>query len=112
MSNLYYSPEQFGLEMMSFEDDTLSYEFDILAFWVNCDGVVYSASDSGCSCPVPFEDYHSLCELERVCSVDHAKAIFKSWGKGSPDDKRKLIKWIEHYLDPIVELCLTERLIK
>lgn len=112
--NYYYNPAEAGLEMLSFEDDNLSYEFDILAFWSTKDGVVYSASDSGCSCPVPFEDYTSLAELERVGSVKQALCIFDGWNKGyngnksDSSSKRKLKKWMEDNLCPIVEEALRQ----
>lgn len=82
--------------MLSFEDGSLDYEFDILAFWAK-DGVVYSASDSGCSCPTPFEDFNSLQELERVGSVEHAESIFKDWNQGrkvDPHERRNLVEWV------------------
>ena len=107
MTNYYYNPAEAGLEMLSFEDDSLSYEFDILAFWATQDGVVYSASDSGCSCPVPFEDYTSFEKLERVGSAEQAESIFKAWNEGygrkrvDPSEMRKLSKWIDNKLCPL-----------
>lgn len=104
MQNYYYDPASAGLEMISFEDADLSYEFDILAFWATQDGVVYSASDSGCSCPTPFEDCTSLEQLERIGSVEQAEAIFESWnGYGSrkkvdSGEKRNLSEWIKSVL--------------
>lgn len=104
MQNYYYSPESHGLDMISFEDADLSYEFDILAFWATKDGVVYSASDSGCSCPTPFEDYTSLESLERVGSPEQAESIFKSWNesygrkKTDPSEGRKAYDWVKSHL--------------
>lgn len=104
MQNYYYSPEKSGLELLSFEDDNLSYEFDILAFWATQDGVVYSASDTGCSCPTPFEDYTSLESLERVGSIEQAESIFRDWNrelgrnKVDPSEIRKLTGWVQSKL--------------
>jgi hypothetical protein len=74
--------------MLSIEDESLSYEFDIFNLWATEDGRVFMATDSGCSCPTPFEAYEgdtqeeAICEMERVGSVDQAVAAFKAWNKG------------------------------
>lgn len=101
-SNFFYHPEKSGLKLLSFEDDSLSYEFDIIAFWVTEDGKIYTASDSGCSCPTPFEDFDSLESLERVGSLEQAEAVFTAWNKSysggpkaPPDSKKKLADWIK-----------------
>lgn len=109
MINYYYDPAQAGLEMLTFEDAAAheDYGFNILAFWADRDGLVYSASDSGCSCPSPFEDYHSLQQLERVGSVEQAVSIFKAWNDSyghkivDSCEERKLIKWLENYMCPL-----------
>ena len=55
---IYYTPEHHGLELVgSASEDDMSYEFDIFAVWKDESGNLYWASDSGCSCPSPFESY-------------------------------------------------------
>jgi|ERR1035437_10252693 hypothetical protein len=107
--NPYYSPEKLGLEMISFEEDGLSYEFNTLCFWATSDGSVYSAQDSGCSCPTPFEDYDKeelkdvLMGMEKVESKKHALQIFKAWNdKGdnllrTSDGKDNLEEWFKKH---------------
>ena len=57
MSNIYYSPEKFGLEAVAqIEYSDRDYVFDIRIVWKDKNGKLYTARDSGCSCPVPFED--------------------------------------------------------
>lgn len=66
-SNPYYNPEKSGLEKVAELDfSSGSYEFDITAVWVKKDapGKFYWASDSGCSCPSPFEDFHEIEQFE------------------------------------------------
>lgn len=66
-SNPYYSPEKLGLEIvgeLNFSDE--AYEFDFRVAWKDSKGKVFTARDSGCSCPSPFEDYTSVSDLERV----------------------------------------------
>lgn len=73
--------------MLSFEDPNADYSFDILCFWATEDGRVFTASDSGCSCPSPFEDYTGatldeiLPKLERVGSIAQAERTFDAWNK-------------------------------
>lgn len=63
--NAYYSPEEFGLTMVgSFDYRNGSWEFDILALWKDAAGTLYWASDSGCSCPTPFETFQDLDQFE------------------------------------------------
>lgn len=63
-SNVYDSPEKFGLECVGqISWDSPSW-FDLTAVWVNAEGWLYWADDSGCSCPRPFEYVGSLDELQ------------------------------------------------
>lgn len=63
--NIYYSPEKFGLETVGeihWTDEP--YQFDFTVVWKAGKGKYYIASDSGCSCPSPFEDYNSVESLD------------------------------------------------
>lgn len=58
MTNIYYSPEAYGLEVIA----TLDYyepnwSFDMVVVWRSDDGRLFYGIDSGCSCPSPFEDW-------------------------------------------------------
>ena len=107
MKNPYYDPEELQLELLSYDEPHLSYEYNTLCFWATEDGRIYSASDSGCSCPTPFENYEGdtqkevLQKLERVGSVEQAESIFDSWNKYDenkahlPNHERdKMTKWV------------------
>ncbi len=97
--NPYYNPADFNLELISFDRPDMSYEFDTICFWKTTGGSVYSAQDSGCSCPTPFEDYdvsslgELLPQLAYCERVEHALAEFDSWGYGSSEDRDRLIEW-------------------
>jgi len=55
--NPYYSPEKCGLQIFEYIDTAGSYEFDIFCIWEKLDtGDLYYDSDSGCSCPSPFDN--------------------------------------------------------
>jgi hypothetical protein len=109
--NPYYSPELLELDMISFDQPDLSYEYNTLCFWATKDGRVFYATDSGCSCPTPFEDYEGQTTdqviqiLERVGSVEQAEKIFNSWNEGYGDgefltasDRRACCAWVSAHL--------------
>jgi hypothetical protein len=65
--NVFYHPEVHGLTVVAeLEFSDLDYQFDTRVVWKDESGVLYTARDSGCSCPTPFEDYTSVQDLERV----------------------------------------------
>lgn len=63
----YHQPEKFGLTpVVEIDYSDGSYCFDIRMIWLHESGVLYTARDSGCSCPSPFEEYGKLEDLELV----------------------------------------------
>lgn len=114
--NPYYDPEKCGLILLSFEEPGLSYEYNILCFWASPEGYIYTAQDSGCSCPTPFENAHArktpaevIETLERVGSPSQAFAAFDSWNQFhtwekeepskslGPDERRRLEIWLRKH---------------
>ena len=83
----YNQPEAFGLEQLALLDfSDGSYCFDYRVVWRHKEsGRFYTARDNGCSCPSPFEDYHSIddlaaasfSELETEINEELAKARFE-----------------------------------
>jgi hypothetical protein len=107
MINPYYHPEDLELELLSFDEPSMCYEYNTLCFWATKNGLIYSASDSGCSCPTPFEYYEGetqkdvVQKLERIGSLDQALQIFDSWNKRydnrpylSIESRKELENWI------------------
>jgi hypothetical protein len=116
--NPYYNPEKLELELLSFDEPNLSYEYNTLCFWATKDGRVYSASDSGCSCPTPFENYEGntqtevLRNLERIGSVEQAESIFDSWNKNynrkpflKNSEKQLMTEWVSERLKINNKIC-------
>lgn len=101
MINPYYSPGALDLEMISFDEPNLSYEYNTLCFWATKEGQIYSMVNSGCSCPTPFENYKGetlkdiLPLLDRVGSLEQAESTFNYWGDSfmSYGDKNQLVNW-------------------
>lgn len=84
--DVYYNPEKFGLtQIAQADEDDMSWKFNMFVVWKHTDGRVFAASDSGCSCPSPFEDYHNLNDLTLVDSYSQLKAMVNEW-VGEKDD--------------------------
>lgn len=95
--------------MLSFEDPEADYSFDILCFWATSDGYVYSASDSGCSCPKPFEDYEGdnfatiIPRLDRIGHISQAIEVFDAWNNQirqylePSSSHREIREWFSRY---------------
>ncbi len=66
--DVYYQPEAFGLVPVAEIDYSDGcYQFDIRAVWKHTEtGRLYTARDSGCSCPSPFEEFTKLELLDEV----------------------------------------------
>ena len=74
--SLYGSPESWGLEVVGEVDSGGDYEFDKTCVWRHkSSGALFWAHDSGCSCPLPFENYSSLMELDTLTSKEDFKAF-------------------------------------
>lgn len=63
MENVYNNPEHYNLVLLGeVELSEPDYSFDILAVWKGEEGF-YLGTDSGCSCPSPFENYGGMEDL-------------------------------------------------
>ena len=64
-SNIYYTPEDFNAVLIGeFELSEPSWSFDTVAVWLDERGQFWVGQDSGCSCPLPFEDIRDLNDLD------------------------------------------------
>lgn len=70
--NLYYDPAKFGLETIDWSSG--SYEFDYTVVWRRAaDGSLFYGEDSGCSCPLPFEQ-DGADDVTPISSLDDFQA--------------------------------------
>lgn len=82
-SNVYYHPEFHGLTTVAEIDySDGDYQFDLRVVWADGEGRLWTARDSGCSCPSPFE---SCTELDRLFSMtelvdEYREAVTKDYG--------------------------------
>lgn len=65
MSHLYYNPEDYGLTTVGGVnwDAGDAWGFDLTVVWKDAEGKLYWSSDSGCSCPSPFEHIYEVDQL-------------------------------------------------
>lgn len=81
--NPYYHPENRGLEIVAELELLGHYEFDTTVVWRRLsDGALLWASDSGCSCPVPFEGYTDDGSLERLSNWKYFEDTVRSRCEG------------------------------
>lgn len=98
--NPYYSPEECGLKLVDSVDTAGSYEFDIFAIWIKLDDFsIWWDTDSGCSCPVPFEiGSHDLKEVTEDTFYNFELGL-KNHRNFKPEDYFRLLKTVKNYLE-------------
>lgn len=78
-NNVYYSPDKHGLTLLGeAELSEPNYSFDMIAAWKDKDGNIYLGTDSGCSCPTPFENYAGVQDLTGPLTIEEAIEESKS----------------------------------
>lgn len=82
MADIYCNPEKFGLEVVvSLDQPNMSYEFNMFVVWRRkADGVLFYGSDSGCSCPSPFEGVNDVSSLSELKNIDAFEQELNAWG--------------------------------
>lgn len=87
MENVMYTPEAYGLEYVC--EVALSepdYSFDVLRVLKGEKGY-YIGTDSGCSCPSPFENYAGMDDLTGPLTAEQVHEEAKAlWGGYDPED--------------------------
>lgn len=65
--DVYYNSSDFGLDLVGeVEWSEEDYSFDLTAVWKDSTGQLYFGSDSGCSCPSPFEEFTKIEDLTKA----------------------------------------------
>src|SRR2546422_760467 len=88
--SIYYDPERYGLTVLGMVEEDLSYEFDMFVVWADREGNLFYATDQGCSCPSPFEDYHSVADLTPISGPDGFRSFQEALDSWNSSDT-----WIE-----------------
>lgn len=100
--NPYYSPELCGLELFYSIDTADSYEFDIFAIWKKLDdGTLWYDTDSGCSCPSPFDNCdhgHDLKPITKETFFNFEQCL-SNHNRLSPNEFISIIKKVKDHLN-------------
>lgn len=103
--NVYSNPEKLGLRLVgevSFDDD--SYQFDLGAVWWHPERrVFFYATDNGCSCPSPFEDFQDVESLGEPLTLDALTTTLRSLSLPTPDRFRILDTPLPVQVAPIID---------
>lgn len=100
-NNPYYSPEKCGLEIFESIDTAGSYEFDLFVIWKQLEtGNLYWDTDSGCSCPSPFDNRDNGHDLKLITedTFYNFDQALKNHYRISIDDYLKISKEVKDYL--------------
>ena len=97
--NVYYNPEASNLELVASVDFAGDYEFSMVAVWVDWDtNMMLYGTDSGCSCPVPFESQAKM-DLARLDNwgrfMNHVEAMMR--GPGQLADQMDFLRRVRLY---------------
>lgn len=109
--NVYNSPERHRLSIIGeLNDPAACYTFNNLVVWrSNKTGQLYWATDSGCSCPSPFEDHTEIDHLVPLTEdnwsefVSEVKDHAVEWDRSSDEfqcDKNQLLATVNAFLRP------------
>lgn len=91
--NPYYKPENYGLVTVGeYEFTDPCYSFDTLVIWRSEQGL-YIATDSGCSCPIPFENYSTVDELTGPLTTEQCLEEISSLKATSSEPLYDLAGW-------------------
>ena len=99
--NPYYSPESSGLEIFDSYDRAESCRFDTFVIWKKTDdGTLYYGRDSGCSCPIPFDDFTNddLTKINKSTFYNFDDAL-KNHYNMVDEDYRKIKRKVKEYLN-------------
>jgi hypothetical protein len=100
--NIYSAPEHFGMEVVGeVADEGACYSFNMVVVWREVEtGKLFYDTDSGCSCPSPFEDIgrEGLIPLERLgSSLTEFAGAMRQCG-ASLDDRTALERRVDQIL--------------
>lgn len=91
--NIYYYPEAHGLvKVAEHELSEPCYSYDTICVWKNDLGF-YLGTDSGCSCPTPFENYNGVSDLTGPLTAEQAVSEAKYIRKNSYYPKYDKAGW-------------------
>lgn len=106
-NNPYYNPENWDLTTIAeFDKSDGCYQFDLVVIWQTNEGYLLIGTDSGCSCPSPFEDVEHVSELTHVNPDNPAADIRNAVGEWDEWCGRSRAVWEQEVNDFIVKAII------
>lgn len=97
--NPYYRPEKSGLSIFWEIDTAGSYEFDMFVIWERQDDKsLWWGTDSGCSCPTPFESHVSLDPINSIYTLGKFKIALEEHRNIPKDDVQRALFLVKEHL--------------
>lgn len=103
-NNIYYNPEKWGMSIFDQIDTAGSYEFDMFVIWEKDDDkTLWYATDSGCSCPTPFENINSMSDLNQITTdtLYNFEQALKNHTRISTEDYKNMYNSVKLHLKSI-----------
>lgn len=100
-NNVYYSPEKWGMSIFDQIDTAGAWEFDMFVIWEkDDDNTLWYATDSGCSCPTPFENIESMKDLDQITTdtLYNFEQALKNHTNISTEDYKKMYNSVKLHL--------------
>ncbi|WP_043571615.1 DUF7574 domain-containing protein [Actinopolyspora erythraea] len=107
--DVYTNPEKFNLEMVGEVSwEAPCYSFNLTVVLRDSHGVFYWASDSGCSCPSPFE-YVGLPDLNSGSKWDVLQVLQERLGDKPDEDEPEYddYKYAENQVSRLCEILFS-----
>lgn len=98
MRNIYYHPEECGFSVFYTLDQNADCGFDIfLILKKNDTEELFYATDSGCSCPSPFDDT-DVSNFVPIRTDEQLRDALDAWSAGGTADKQDVIQKVKTHL--------------
>lgn len=95
--NIYYNPQNCGLELVGTAEEEPEYNFHIVLLLRDVlSGRFFMAEDAGCSCPIPFENHRGVSKLTEVQDISQAISFLnhcesnRGWGDEGASMRRAI----------------------
>lgn len=85
--SIYYSPDDLGLVSIgSLSIRIIDWEFHLFGVWYSpVTKYYYTGTDSGCSCPTPFESFGALTDFDRHETAHSVVTAIRALGETDED---------------------------
>lgn len=96
----YYDRNDLGLTYIDEADLSYpDYSFDLVGAWKDSEGRIYISTDSGCSCPTPWQNHGTIDDftgpMGKGDAITEALSLWKNQGGYDPEAFTKFIQAVQ-----------------